>query len=88
MRFKREGKHVYPWLIRVAVRQKLLIAQYCKAIILQLKINFKKRGVKEAQVSWLGQGMSQEVNCQMAARFVTAVLTFSLNVSSITWRSR
>ena len=40
-RFKREGTYVYLWLIHVDVRQKLI--QYCKAIILQLKINkFKK----------------------------------------------
>ena len=35
--FKREGTHVYPWLIHVAVWQKP--TQYCKAIILQLKMN-------------------------------------------------
>ena len=40
-RFKREGTYVYLWLIYVVVWQKS--TQYCKAIILQLKINFKKR---------------------------------------------
>ena len=35
--FKREGTYVYPWLIHVDVWQKT--AQYCKAIILQLKRN-------------------------------------------------
>ena len=35
-RFKREGTYVYLWLIHVAVWQKS--TQYCKAIILQLKI--------------------------------------------------
>ena len=35
-RFKREGIYVYLWLIHVDVWQKL--TQYCKAIILQLKI--------------------------------------------------
>ena len=36
-RFKREGTYVYLWLTRVDVWQKP--TQYCKAIILQLKIN-------------------------------------------------
>ena len=36
-RFKREGTYVYLWLIHVAIWQKP--TQYCKAIILQLKIN-------------------------------------------------
>ena len=39
-RFKWKGKYVYLLLIRVDVWQKP--TQYCKAIILQLKINFKK----------------------------------------------
>ena len=38
-RFKREGTYVYLWLIYVNVWQKP--TQYCKAIILQLKINLK-----------------------------------------------
>ena len=38
-RFKREGTYVYLWLIYVNVWQKPI--QYCKAIILQLKINLK-----------------------------------------------
>ena len=38
-RFKREGTYIYPWPIHVDVWQKP--TQYCKAIILQLKINFK-----------------------------------------------
>ena len=36
-RFKREGTYVYLWLIHVDAWQKPI--QYCKAIILQLKIN-------------------------------------------------
>ena len=36
-RFKREGTYVYLRLIQVDVQQKS--TQYCKAIILQLKIN-------------------------------------------------
>jgi len=36
-RFKREGTYVYLWLIHVDVWQKPI--QYCKEIILQLKIN-------------------------------------------------
>ena len=39
-RFKREGTYVYLWLIHVEVQQKP--TQYWKAVILQLKINFKK----------------------------------------------
>ena len=38
-RFKREGTYVYLWLIHADVWQKP--TQYCKAIILQLKINLK-----------------------------------------------
>ena len=42
--FKREGTCVYLWLIHVDVRQKL--TQYCKAIILQLKIDkLRKRRI-------------------------------------------
>ena len=37
--FKREGIYVYLWLIHVDIWQKP--TQYCKAIILQLKINKK-----------------------------------------------
>ena len=41
-RFKKEGTYVYLWLIHVDVCQKPI--QYCKEIILQLKINnLKKR---------------------------------------------
>ena len=39
-RFKMERTCVYLWLIHVHVWQKP--TQYCKATILQLKINFKK----------------------------------------------
>ena len=39
-RFKGEGTYVYLWLTHVDVQQKS--NQYCKAIILQLKINLKK----------------------------------------------
>ena len=41
--FKREVTYVYLWLIHVDVWQKQ--TQYCKGIILQLKINFKKRNL-------------------------------------------
>ena len=40
-RLKREGTYVYLWLMHVDVWQKL--TQYCKAIILQLKINILKK---------------------------------------------
>ena len=39
-RVKREEIYVYLWLIYVVVWQKPI--QHCKAIILQLKINFQK----------------------------------------------
>jgi len=39
-RFKGEEIYVYLWLIHVVVQQKPI--QHCKAIILQLKINFQK----------------------------------------------
>ena len=45
-RFKREGIYVYLWPIHVDVWQKP--TQYCKAIILQLKINFKKARKKHS----------------------------------------
>ena len=38
-RFEREGTYIYLWLIRVVVWQKA--TQHCKAIILQLRINYK-----------------------------------------------
>ena len=44
-RFKREGTYVYLWLIHVAIWKKL--TQYCKAIILQLKINKLKKKQKK-----------------------------------------
>ena len=37
---KREGTYIYLWLIHVDIWQKP--TQYCKTIILQLKIKFKK----------------------------------------------
>ena len=46
-RFKREGTYVYLWLIHVDVWHKP--TQYCKAIILQLKIN---KFQKARWVSW------------------------------------
>ena len=41
MRFKRKESYVYLWLTHVDVWQKAI--QYCKAIILQLKINKRKK---------------------------------------------
>ena len=40
-RFKREWTYVYLWLIHVDIWQKP--SQYCKVIILQLKIKLKKK---------------------------------------------
>jgi len=44
-RFRREGTYVYLWLIHDDVREKP--TQYCKAIILQLKVNnfFKRKKI-------------------------------------------
>ena len=51
-KFKREGTYVYLWLIHVDVGQKP--TQYCKAVILRLKINTsmksQKKGVKHLHV--------------------------------------
>ena len=47
-KFKEEGTYVYLWLIHVDVWQKP--TQYCKAIILQLKINKLKKKKKQSQV--------------------------------------
>ena len=44
-RFEKEGTCVRLWLIHVDVWQKP--TQYCKAIILQLKINLKKRNMRD-----------------------------------------
>ena len=45
--FEKEGTYVYLWLIYVYARQKP--TQYCKAIIIQLKINkfYKKSTIPE-----------------------------------------
>ena len=49
-KFKREGTHVYLWLIDVDVWQKP--TKFCKAIILQLKINkLKKKHMETKQHS-------------------------------------
>ena len=45
VRFKKEGTYVYLWVIHVDVWQKP--TQYCKAIIIQLKINTLKKEYKE-----------------------------------------
>ena len=45
VRFKKEETYVYLWVIHVDVWQKP--TQYCKAIILQLKINTLKKEDKE-----------------------------------------
>ena len=49
-RFRREGTHVYSWLIHTDVWQKPI--QYCKAIILQFKINnfFLKDSVRLREI--------------------------------------
>ena len=55
-RFKREGTYVHLWLIHVDVWQKPI--QYCKAIILQLKINtfFKKKSLFQIPCTALPSG--------------------------------
>ena len=47
-KLKREGTYVYLWLIHVDVEQKP--TQPCKAIILQLKINYKKKNRTELKL--------------------------------------
>ena len=42
-RLRREEARLYLWLLHVDVWQKPI--QYCKAIILQLKINSKREGI-------------------------------------------
>ena len=50
-RFKGEGTYVYLWLINVDIWQKP--THYCKAIILQLKINifYKKKQNKQIKTT-------------------------------------
>ena len=50
---KREG-HVCQWLNHVDVWQKL--TQYCKAIILQLKINTFEKKSEETGLPWWSSG--------------------------------
>ena len=47
-RFRREGPWVYPWLILVALWQK--ITKFCKAIILQLKNKVARSGKKKKEI--------------------------------------
>ena len=68
-RFKREGRYIYIytqlWLIRVDVWQRPI--QYCKAIILQLKINFKKLknlNLKKLKNSHSGKEELHKVQCK------------------------
>lgn len=56
--FKTEGTYVHLLLIHMATRQKP--TQYCKAVILQLKRNFKK----EPSTRCLDQNHSQERRCR------------------------
>ena len=51
-RFKREGKYVYLWLIQVDIWQKP--TQYCKAIILLLKIKKIQKKHMERYSMFLG----------------------------------
>ena len=48
--YKREGTYVYLWLIHVDAWQKP--TQYCKAIVLQLKINKKEKQKKNHYRKW------------------------------------
>ena len=50
VRFKKEGTYVYLWVIHVDVWQKP--TQYCKAIVLRLKIN-KLKTTKKKLIVWL-----------------------------------
>ena len=51
-RFKREGTYVYLWLIHVGAWQKP--TQYCKAIILQLKMDILKKKKKTTRSDRVG----------------------------------
>ena len=79
-RAKREGTYLYPWLVHVDVRQKP--AQYCKAIILQLKMNKKQTHRKRDHNSGVGeigrrqqkvQNSSYEINVYMCVCLVIRV---------------
>ena len=50
-RFKREGTYVYLWLIHVGAWQKP--TQYCKAIILQLKMDILKKKKHPEVTEWV-----------------------------------
>ena len=50
-RFKREGTYVYLWLIHVGAWQKP--TQYCKAIILQLKMDILKKKQHPEVTEWV-----------------------------------
>ena len=63
--FKREGTYVYQWLIHADIWQKP--TQHCKAIILQLKINKKKRDHSKSADP---QSLSDE-SCGRASSFFT-----------------
>ena len=52
-----EGTHVYPWLIHVDVWQKP--TQFCKSIILQLKIN--KISLKKENLPSLSKDTKTEI---------------------------
>ena len=64
-RLKREGTGMYLWLIHVDVWQKP--TQYCKAIILQLKINKLKKFFKEILICLCG-GVVVLPNCSEKVR--------------------
>ena len=55
-RFKGEGTYVYLWLDHVDVW--LRPTQYCKAIILQLKIDWRKEILKSRTRSWTSVSMN------------------------------
>ena len=60
-RFKREGTHIYLWLIHVDIWHKP--TRYCKAIILQLKKNFfNYNEVSLHQPEWLSSKNLQTIN--------------------------
>ena len=59
--FKREGIYAYLWLIHVDEWQKP--TQYCKAIILQLKVNKKTKTTDNCKISDTGQCMKHSAPC-------------------------
>ena len=81
-RFKREGTYVYLWLIHVDVWQKP--TQYCKAIILQLKINkFFKKEKKLKHFCSKGHSRKLKDNLKNGRKYLQIIYVKSFNTQNI-----